>query len=131
MQRVFSFKFVTYMYVLADRSNLILHIHDDYYTDPRFLFGILRCLPSEPVRCELFSSTREEYSHLQEEMAITFREGQSADILFCSVMVSVNFVAFYFRKQHLNQNLTRALTGLGLRLVSNFRTTSWLSNGVK
>lgn len=69
------------MYVLADRSNLILHIHDDY----RWPEALVRHLEmfAVGVRCELRFSTREEYSYFKEEMATTFGEGQSVDTHFC------------------------------------------------
>ena len=81
VHRVFSFKFVTYMYVLADRSNLILHIHNDYWWPEDLVCHFEMFVVG--VRCELFSSTQEEHSHFEEDMATTFVEGQSVYTRFC------------------------------------------------
>ena len=77
-------------YLLADWSNRVFHIHDEYRRR-----GGLVChfeMFAVGVRCTRFPSTREANAYFEREMATTFGEGQSMDTHFCHWLV-FNFFA--------------------------------------
>ena len=79
--------------LLADWSNLILHIRDDYCW-----FEVFVChfkMFAVGVRCLLFRSTREAISYFEEEMATSFGEEKSVDTHFCQWLVSVSLYSTF------------------------------------
>jgi len=79
-------------YLLADWSNLHLHIHDGYCW-----FEVFVChfeMFAVGVWRLMFPSAREANSYFEEEMASMFRNEKSADTQFVA-MVSNNLFEFY------------------------------------
>ena len=109
-------------YLLADWSNPILHIHDDYRWSEVLVCHFV--MFAVGVRCVLpnFLLDEKRILPLKKKMASTFGEEQSVNTHFFrwSVLISLHSTS---PSQVIFQPC--ALAALGLHLVLNFRTTVW------